>query len=154
MDKVIIPLLAAAITSSFAVLAVVLKIWFDNQVESVKIDYQKQLENLKADLKETKDIKINKVNAINSKRIETQSALFKSLDALSIIDIFDSNELLAKVQEVESYSRANKIYIEKPVLKITEELLDYYKTVISSPSNKKFETETKLLDEYINIFIQ
>ncbi|MBC5773064.1 hypothetical protein H8S95_03235 [Pontibacter sp. KCTC 32443] len=154
MDKFLFALMTGAITSSLALLGVVLKIWFDNQIETVKNEYQKQLENLKADLKETKDIRINKVNTINSRRIETQEALFKSLDGLSLIDIHDKDLLLEKIQEVDTYSRSHKIFIEKPILRITHELLDYYKSIVSSPKNKKYETEAKLLDDYIHIFIQ
>ncbi|MER2996457.1 hypothetical protein [Pontibacter populi] len=100
------------------------------------------------------DVKINKASLINSRLVSVQEELFHKLDNLTKIDVNDSATIVTEVQEAFRYMNKFQLFIPKKLRKTSHDLLDYFTSVGLNPSNKKYETETALLDNYTNEFLK
>ncbi|MGV3588558.1 MAG: hypothetical protein ACO1OF_16250 [Adhaeribacter sp.] len=152
MDKTLLTILTIMVGGTLSLLGVVIKISYDWHIEKIKNDYQKGLEAEKAKLKENSDVKINRTNVLNTKKIAAQEELFHHLDALTILDHFNSNLLILETLKVEQYIKKHNLLIDKPLGKIAHGFLDYFKMVASSPGSKDFIIEERFLDEYTQEF--
>ncbi|WP_321343440.1 hypothetical protein [uncultured Draconibacterium sp.] len=89
---------------------------------------------------------------IEEKRIKILEQLFQSLDSLTLYDNSQDQELLAKLKDINKFMTRNKIYIPKEFQKHTNNILDYFKNILTDYRNRDYEKETKLFNKYCNAF--
>lgn len=89
---------------------------------------------------------------IEEKRIKVLETLFKKLDTITIYDKNDEEKMLLDLKEINLYITQNKLYIPKKLQKISTEILDYFKNVLTDFRQKSIEKETELFNNYCNEF--
>lgn len=99
-----------------------------------------------------REIRINKVNIINEKKVVAQAELFKKLNLLSISQSEPINVYLDRIMQAETYLTENKIFINKDLIEITYKILDYHKIVLQNQRAINYKQELQLIDEYIKKF--
>lgn len=99
-----------------------------------------------------REVRVNKASIINNKKVTVQENLFHLLDELTLMDPGDSTSFLNKIQETDKYIRKNKLFIEKQITKISNDILDYHKSVLVNPASKNFEFEIEHLEKFTNEF--
>lgn len=89
---------------------------------------------------------------IEKKRIKILEQLFQSLDHLTLFDGSQEYELLFEIKDINKFMTRNKIYIPKVFQKYSNEILDYFKNILTDYRLKDIEKETKLFNKYCNAF--
>jgi hypothetical protein len=101
----------------------------------------------------TKKDKHNKRDLlIEEKRIKILEKLFQSLDKLSLYDRDESEDMLISIKKINLFITKNKLYIPKKYQNCSNEVLDYFKNVLTDYRQKNIETETKLFEKFCNEF--
>ena len=91
---------------------------------------------------------------IEENRLRVLEQLFKSLDELTLFDREQEVESLSKIKEISQFITKNKLYIPKPFQKISNEILDYFRNVLTDFRNRSFEKEIKLFEKYYDEFVR
>ena len=99
-----------------------------------------------------RDKNIHKKNLLVNRTIQIQELLFNYLDELTLFEFDQSVLMLQKISEIERFVDKNKLYIDKEVLQVTEKCLDYFKSLLSTFSNKDVKKEMLFLEEYVKKF--
>ena len=99
-----------------------------------------------------RDKNIHKKNLLVNRTIQIQELLFNYLDELTLFEFDQSVLMLQKISEIERFVVKNKLYIDKEVLQVTEKCLDYFKSLLSTFSNKDVKKEMLFLEEYVKKF--
>lgn len=86
------------------------------------------------------------------KRLKILEQLFQSLDKLTLYDRQDSEAMLTDVKKINTFISKNKLYIPQKFQEVSNEILDYFKNVMTDFRNKDIETETRLFEKYFNEF--
>lgn len=86
------------------------------------------------------------------KRLKILEQLFQSLDKLSLYDREDSEAMLKEVKSINSFISKNKLYIPSKFQEISNDILDYFKNVMTDYRQKDIEKESKLFEKYFNEF--
>lgn len=94
----------------------------------------------------------NKQLLLDDKRIDIQVKLFKSLSRLKLFEKDQDTDLLNAIKNINSFITNNKLFISKELQSISNEILDYFKSVIFDFNTKDIKTETQLFDKYYNEF--
>lgn len=100
----------------------------------------------------------NKEKAIHSftlkekTRIDVLTKIYFDLDELG--QESDPQILLQKVTEIERYVNRNSLYIRKGYETIISNALDYFKSIMTSPRKKNYQTEMDFMKSYRNLFDQ
>lgn len=89
---------------------------------------------------------------IEEKRIKILEQLFQSLDHLTLFDSSQEQELLIEIKDINKFITRNKIYIPKEFQKFSNEILDYFKNILTDYRLKNIEKETKLFNKFCNAF--
>lgn len=89
---------------------------------------------------------------IEEKRIKILEQLFQSLDGLTLFDNSQDQELLSRIKDINKFVTQNKIYIPNEFQKFSNEILDYFKNVLTDYRKKDIEKETKLFNKFCNAF--
>jgi hypothetical protein len=97
----------------------------------------------------TKKEKHNKRDLlIEEKRIKILEQLFQSLDKLSLYDRDESGDMLSSIKKINLFITKNKLYIPKTYQNCSNEVLDYFKNVLTDYRQKNIEIETKLFEKF------
>lgn len=96
--------------------------------------------------------KDKRIILIEEKRIKILEQLFQSLDSLTLFDQTQDNELLVKIKEINKFMTRNKIYIPKEFQKYSNNILDYFKNILTDYRLKDIEKETKLFNKFCHGF--
>lgn len=100
-----------------------------------------------------KEKKIYSFNLKEKRRIEILEELFKQIDNLTYYDGKENNEIfLSKIQSLEKYVCANRLYIPKNIYKTVQDFNDYFKCYLTDYRKKDFASEMKLTEDFCNIF--
>ena len=94
----------------------------------------------------------NKQLLLDDKRIDIQVKLFKSLSRLKLFEKDQDTDLLNAIKNINSFITNNKLFISKELQSISNEILDYFKSVIFDFNTKDIKTEAQLFDKYYNEF--
>jgi hypothetical protein len=86
------------------------------------------------------------------KRLKILEQLFQSLDKLSLFDREDSEAMLVEVKSINNFISKNKLYIPPKFQEISNDILDYFKNVMTDYRQKDIEKESKLFEKYFNEF--
>jgi hypothetical protein len=89
---------------------------------------------------------------IEEKRIKVLETLFKKLDAISIYDKSEEEKMLTDLKEINIFITQNKLYIPKKLQSNSNEILDYFKNVLTDFRQKSIEKETELFNKFCNEF--
>ncbi|MDN4165041.1 hypothetical protein QWY31_05975 [Cytophagales bacterium LB-30] len=89
---------------------------------------------------------------IEEKRIKVLEALFKMLDSLTLYERTEMEKMLNDLKEISLYITQNKLYIPTKMNSISNELLDYFKNVLTDYRQKSIERETELFQKFCNEF--
>ncbi|HEU4574927.1 MAG TPA: hypothetical protein VFS36_07980 [Chitinophagaceae bacterium] len=89
---------------------------------------------------------------IEEKRIKVSETLFKKLDNLTLYDKSEADKILNDLKEISLYITQNKLYIPKKLNSISNELLDYFKNVLTDFRQKSIERETELFQRFCDEF--
>lgn len=100
----------------------------------------------------SKSRKDKRMILIEEKRIKILEQLFQSLDSLTLLDNSQEQELLTRIKDINKFVTQNKIYIPKEFQKYSNEILDYFKNVLTDYRLKNIEKETKLFNKFCNAF--
>ena len=84
--------------------------------------------------------------------------LFKKLDAISLYDKSQEEEMLTDLKEINIFITQNKLYIPKKLQSTANNILDYFKNILTDFRQKsiereyvQFETKIELLDAADNV---
>jgi hypothetical protein len=89
---------------------------------------------------------------IEEKRLKIIGQLFQSLDDLTLLDKSEDQIMLSKLKEISQFISQNKLFIQKPYQKCTNDILDYFKNILTDFRNKSIEKETKLFNKFCDEF--
>jgi hypothetical protein len=89
---------------------------------------------------------------IEEKRIKVIETLFKKLDAISLYDKSEEEKMLTDLKEINIFITQNKLYIPKKLQSNSNEILDYFKNVLTDFRQKSIEKETELFNKFCNEF--
>jgi len=89
---------------------------------------------------------------IEEKRIKVLETLFKKLDAISLYDKSEEEKMLTDLKEINIFITQNKLYIPKKLQSTSNEILDYFKNVLTDFRQKSIERETELFNKFCNEF--
>ena len=76
---------------------------------------------------------------IEEKRIKVLETLFKKLDAISLYDKSQEEEMLTDLKEINIFITQNKLYIPKKLQSTANNILDYFKNILTD-----FRQKTKI----------
>lgn len=99
-----------------------------------------------------KEKDINNHNIRETKRVDTQEELYNMLEELTYYANSNSQSYQIKSKEINKYLTKKRIYLNKEIIKITQEFNDYFLNVLSDYRNKDFQKETDFLERYSKIF--
>lgn len=89
---------------------------------------------------------------IEEKRIKVLETLFKKLDAISLYDKSEEEKMLTDLKEINIFVTQNKLYVPKKLQSTANEILDYFKNVLTDFRQKSIERETELFNKFCNEF--
>ncbi|MCO5234616.1 MAG: hypothetical protein M9888_12895 [Chitinophagales bacterium] len=89
---------------------------------------------------------------IEEKRIKVSETLFKKLDNVTLYDKSEADRMLNDLKEISLYITQNKLYIPKKLNSISNELLDYFKNILTDFRQKSIERETELFQRFCDEF--
>lgn len=89
---------------------------------------------------------------IEEKRIKVLETLFKKLDAISLYDKSEEEKMLTDLKEINIFITQNKLYVPKKLQSTANEILDYFKNVLTDFRQKSIERETELFNKFCNEF--
>lgn len=89
---------------------------------------------------------------IEEKRIKVSETLFKKLDNATLYDKSEADRMLNDLKDISLYITQNKLYIPKKLNSISNELLDYFKNVLTDFRQKSIERETELFQSFCDEF--
>lgn len=89
---------------------------------------------------------------IEEKRIKVLETLFKKLDAISLYDKSEEEKMLTDLKEINIFITQNKLYVPKKLQSTANEILDYFKNVLTDFRQKSIEKETELFNKFYNEF--
>jgi hypothetical protein len=89
---------------------------------------------------------------IEEKRIKVSETLFKKLDNVTLYDKSEADRMLNDLKDISLYITQNKLYIPKKLNSISNELLDYFKNVLTDFRQKSIERETELFQRFCDEF--
>lgn len=99
-----------------------------------------------------KEKKNKKFLLIEEKRIKILEELFQSMDFLSLYGKDETVEMLSEIKKISLFVTKNKLYIPKKFQKIANEILDYFRKVMTDYRQKDISQETKLFEKFCNEF--
>jgi len=99
-----------------------------------------------------KEKSINSYNLKEAKRIETKDELYKLLEELTYYDGTNAQLYQSKSAAINKFLTQKRLYLDKNIIKISQNFNDYFLTVLSDYRRKNFETETNFLEEYTIAF--
>jgi hypothetical protein len=99
-----------------------------------------------------KEKDINKHNIRETKRVDIQEDLYNMLEELTYFDGSNFQLYQTKSKEINKYLTKKRIYLNKDIIKITQEFNDYFLSVLSDYRNKDFQKEISFLERYSKIF--
>lgn len=76
---------------------------------------------------------------IEEKRIKVLETLFKKLDAISLYEKSQEEEMLTDLKEINIFITQNKLYIPKKLQSTANNILDYFKNILTD-----FRQKTKI----------
>lgn len=101
----------------------------------------------------SKDRLIYSQNLKEKRRIKTIEELFRKLENLTYFDGRKENDnFLKEISELDAFVTKNRLYIDKKYLRITNEINDYFRTVLSDFRKKDFKREQTYFDNFLKIF--
>lgn len=95
---------------------------------------------------------VYKRNLITSKGIELKEQIFQRIEKLSLFSKGEEELLLKELQDLQQLISSKQLYLEKGILNVINNIMDYYKVILISYKQKDFKREQKYLDEYIKSF--
>jgi hypothetical protein len=101
-----------------------------------------------------KEKEINQHNLREVKRIENQENLYTLLEKLTYYD-GDAGKLKeyhSILVEINKFLTGKKLYLNKDLIKISQDFTDYFLNVLTDYRKKDYEKETKYLEKYCSKF--
>jgi hypothetical protein len=95
---------------------------------------------------------IHKKNLINTKAIKVQEKIYEKIEKLSLYTKGEEQAMLAEIQTLQRYTANKRIYLSNKIFTIIENLLDYYRNLLTDHRKKDIMTEQKLFEEYVKEF--
>lgn len=100
-----------------------------------------------------KEKKIYSFNIKEKRRIEILEELYNKMENLSNFDGKErSDQFLQQIKEMEAYTNKNRLYLPKPIQKITNDYSDYLKNVLTDFRKKNYEFEMNVFNKYCKLF--
>lgn len=142
LQKLIEQLESDITTNNKLVIALSIFVLLNFILTGINIYFQFKLKN--------KDKEINHHNLRESKRIEHQEKLYVLLESLTYFDgsTKSKNEFKKTLTEINKFLTQKKIYLNKDIIKISQEFTDYNTKLLVDFRKKNYEKEMTILDKY------
>lgn len=133
-------------TNNKLIIALIFFVLLNFILTGINIYFQFRLKN--------KDKEINNHNLRESKRIEHQEKLYGLLERLTYYDGSSSekNKFQKQITVINQFLTQKRIYLNKEIIKITQEFTDYNTQILVDYRKKNYEKEMNLLEKYNNKF--
>lgn len=103
-----------------------------------------------------KEKEIHSFSLKEKKRIEVFEHIYTQIDEMALIDSATiratPDVLLTKISELERYINSAGLYIRGDLRNLTDEALDYFKGVLTSPRKKDVATELAFAAKFSKLF--
>lgn len=101
-----------------------------------------------------KDMGFDRKMKIADLCIKEEIELFKRLDKLRYFQKEDKHRMLDEIEDINSYLNANRILIDRNVIVIAREILDYFSKVCVDFSTRDLRKEGNLFEKYKEKFYE
>jgi hypothetical protein len=90
--------------------------------------------------------------ARTEKKVEVFEHLYNTYVSFTLVDREQSGQLLNDIQKFSRYVVVNGLYIDKQLMRLTNEVTDYFKEVIVDFRKKDLAKEKVLQDKFKSLF--
>lgn len=101
-----------------------------------------------------KDLGFDRKMKIADLCIKEEIELFKKLDKLRYFQSGEKHNMLDEIESVNNYLNANRILVDREVIDIAREILDYFTKVCVDFSTRDVKKEGNLFDKYKEKFYE
>lgn len=124
------------------IIALIIFVLLNFVLTAINIYFQFKLKN--------KDKEINNHNLRESKRIEHQEQLYILLESLTYFDgtSAEKEKFQKTIVEINQFLTQKRIYLNKNIIKISQEFTDYNTQVLVDYRKKNYENELLILEKY------
>jgi len=124
------------------IIALIIFVLLNFILTAINIYFQFKLKN--------KDKEINNHNLRESKRIEHQEQLYILLESLTYFDgtSAEKEKFQKTIVEINQFLTQKRIYLNKNIIKISQEFTDYNTQVLVDYRKKNYENELLILEKY------
>lgn len=142
LKKMIEQLEADLSTNNKLIIAIIIFVLLNFILTAINIYFQFKLKN--------KDKEINHHNLRESKRIEHQETLYVLLESLTYFDgnASEINKFQKTIIEINKFLTQKRLYLNKDIIKISQEFTDYNTQVLVDYRKKNYEKEIIILEKY------
>lgn len=122
------------------IIALIIFVLLNFVVTGINIYFQFKLKN--------KEKEINNHNLRETKRIEHQEQLYILLESLTYFDGTAKEKFQQTIIEINRFLTKKRIYLNKDIIKISQEFTDYNTQVLVDYRKKNYEKELLILEKY------
>ncbi|AUC80947.1 hypothetical protein [Lacinutrix sp. Bg11-31] len=129
-------------TNNKLIIALIIFVLLNFILTGINIYFQFKLKN--------KDKEINHHNLRESKRIEHQEKLYILLESLTYFDgkASEKNKFQKTITEINKFLTQKRLYLNKDIIKISQEFTDYNTQILVDYRKKNYEKEILILEKY------
>jgi len=142
LQKLIEQLESDLSTNNKLIIALIIFVLLNFVLTGINIFFQFKLKN--------KDKEINNHNLRESKRIEHQEQLYILLESLTYFDgtSAEKKKFQKTITEINQFLTQKRIYLNKDIIKISQEFTDYNTQILVDYRKKNYEKELIILEKY------
>src|SRR5690606_32799856 len=124
------------------IIALIIFVLLNFVLTGINIYFQFKLKN--------KDKEINNHNLRETKRIEHQEQLYILLESLTYFDgtLSEKDKFQKTIVKINQFLTQKRIYLNKNIIKISQEFTDYNTQVLVDYRKKNYEKELLILEKY------
>lgn len=89
---------------------------------------------------------------VEQRRLVVLEELFNNLSQLRLLDRTQPNEMLAQVTKIADYMNSKRLYIPKKFHRASDDILDYFKTLMTDYTQKDVKLEVELFENFCHLF--
>ena len=99
-----------------------------------------------------RESRIFRKNMISKRSIKVQEEIYRKMEALTLYSKGEEHQLLEDLVELQQFVITKRLYISPDLEKLANQILDYFRNLITDYRRKDFKTEQELFNEYSKLF--
>lgn len=99
-----------------------------------------------------KDKEIFRQNLINERSLKAQEQIYTRMHELSLFGKGEDHEFLLAIQELQQFVSRNRLYLNNNLFECVDEVLNYFRVVLTDYRLKDLKNEENLFKKYSKIF--